>query len=183
MNVNGHRARAPSGAGTRAHRGTYMQLLVWGFLWWRLLKPKAVTLLLETTSHHYIEPFPYSQSLIGGFTRPLDFPDAFPLPFCVPGQWCSLPPPVLLASPTFVLYISGRCSAFTFIFFSPLASPLGFLAQLEKIRLISSVPSMLLGKLSIHLISHWLPFTFPAPHMFKFIFTCNFPTGFSPPQS
>lgn len=156
-----------------------MQRLPWGFLWWYLLKPKAVSLLLETTSHPYIESFPYSQWLIGDFNQASRFSRCFPcppvqllrFPFCVPGQWCSLPPPVL-ASPTSVLSISGNArhllsSSSPYIIF-PLYIPpspyvLGFSAQLEKIRLISNVPSMLLGKPSIPLLSHWLPFSFLAP--------------------
>lgn len=112
-----------------------------------LIKTQIVILLLKKlptlTSCHF--PIPKDWWTFRSFPCPLT--QLFQLPFCTCGQGCahfcitlSLPP---VPSGFFQLGLlnSWEPSAAHFIFFY-----LGFSIQLEKIRLISSVPFMLLGK-------------------------------------
>lgn len=94
------------------------------------------------------------------FSRFLPCPPIYLLqpPFCVCGQRSSHFHPQSWLLPPWSPQFLGVLN-----YFHLLPPPPGFSAELEKIRLISDVPSMLLEKPFTPLLSWWLPFSFPTP--------------------
>lgn len=167
-----------------------MLSLVWGFLWWLLLRPKTVTLFFGTT---FITPFPYSQRLIWGFPSPFDFPDPFPVSqhslhvsqafiLCY-GPWSTYLHIIVflstgpLSSSSLVLWTPGNLSNYFHLLCPELFSTTGE----NKISFhcpLHATGSKLLGKSFTQIISHWLPFSFLTPDI-QIHFSHKSPTWFS----
>lgn len=136
---------------------------------------RGIILLFPVTDRRFYKASWFSRCLP---CRPTQFLQP---PFCVCGQWCSHfhPQSSWLLPPWSPQFLGVLSSSFCLL---PTPRP-GFSAQPEKIRLISDVPSMLLEKPFIPLISPWLPFSFPTPGPSDSSSLANFPTWFSPPPS